>query len=77
VGATFEEAGVALVILRGCDFFVFRPKVMLKTRSLGTKKPPFTFSNLITSSERSEGSQLSVSESRSGYGDFLFSDTDY
>jgi hypothetical protein len=48
------------VILRGCDFFVFRAKVMLKTRSFGTKKS--LFGNLITSSERSEGSQLSLNE---------------
>jgi hypothetical protein len=32
----------------GCDFFVFRPKVTLKTISLEAKKSPFC--NLVTSS---------------------------
>src|SRR5450631_892430 len=34
--------------LGGCDFFVFRPKVTLKTISLEAKKSPFC--NLVTSS---------------------------
>jgi hypothetical protein len=32
----------------GCDFFVFRPKVTLKTISLEAKKSPFC--NLVTAS---------------------------
>src|SRR5450631_3235350 len=37
-----------LAPLGGCDFFVFRPKVTLKTISLEAKKSPFC--NLVTSS---------------------------
>jgi hypothetical protein len=37
-----------LAPLGGCDFFVFRPKVTLKTISLDTKKS--LFFNLVTSS---------------------------
>ena len=50
--SVFVESFSRIVILRDCDFFVFRPKGMLKTRSLGTKKS--LFGNLITSSKRSD-----------------------
>jgi hypothetical protein len=50
----FSDDAMSVVILRGYDFFGFFQKATLKTMNSATKKSPF--GNLVTSSERSEGS---------------------
>jgi hypothetical protein len=53
ISGTPTTAGTSTVTLRGCDFFVFPQKAMLKITSLDAKKS--LFCNLVTSSERDEG----------------------